>query len=167
MLTTGMNMRISLRKMIAPLVIAMLAIAALSGCETGEETVAKLVSRAEKGDAEAMVKIAEIYCGGVNIEQDDQVCGVWMRRAAESGHMRAQFMLGGMYELGLGMRTDPVQAYRWYSISFEQGYQMSGNAAKKVEASMTPSQLGRAKTLIRQSKDARAATGRYFVADNK
>lgn len=160
-------MRLSISKIVVPLAIAMLAIAGLSGCETGEETVAKLVSKAEKGDAEAMVKIAEIYCGGVNIEQDDQVCGIWMRRAAESGHMRAQFMLGGMYELGLGMRTDPVQAYRWYSISFDQGYQMSGNAAKKVEANMTPSQVSMAQQLIKESKDAKAATGRYFVADNK
>lgn len=160
-------MRLSISKMIAPLAIAALAVVGLSGCETGEETVAKLVAKAEKGDVEAMIKIAEIYCGGVNIEQDDQVCGVWMRRAAESGHMRAQYMLGGMYEQGLGMRADPVQAYRWYSISFEQGYQMSGNAAKKVEASMVPSQLTKARKLINESKDARAVTGRYFVADSR
>lgn len=162
-----MNMRLSVSKVVASLVISVLAVTVLSGCETGEEAVAKLVSRAEHGDVEAMVKIAEIYCGGINIEQDDQVCGVWMRRAAENGHRRAQYMLGGMYEQGLGMRTDPVQAYRWYSISFEQGYQMSGSAAKKLEANMVASQLTRAKELIKESNEAKAATGRYFVVDKK
>ena len=160
-------MRLPIRKIVATLAIALLTIAGLSGCETGEETVSKLVAKAEKGDVDAMVKIAEIYCGGVNIEQDDQVCGIWMRRAAEGGHMRAQFMLGGMYEMGVGMRTDPVQAYRWYSISFDQGYQMSGTAAEKVAANMVPSQLTKAEMLIKESKDAKAATGRYFVEVGK
>ena len=167
MLTTGMNMRLSVSKIVTSIFIAVLAVTVLSGCETGEETIAKLVVKAEKGDVNAMVKIAELYCGGVNLEQDDQVCGIWMKRAAESGHMRAQYMLGGMYELGLGMRTDPVQAYRWYTISFDQGYQMSGTAAKKLEANMVASQLTRAKELIKESNEAKAATGRYFVADSK
>lgn len=160
-------MRLSISKIFSSIAIAVLAVTVLSGCETGEEAVAKLVARAEKGDVEAMVKIAEIYCGGINIEQDDQVCAVWMRRAAESGHRRAQYMLGGMYEQGLGMRTDPIQAYRWYSIAFEQGYQMSGSAAKKLEANMVVSQVTRAKELIKESNEAKAATGRYFVADGK
>jgi len=160
-------MRLPIPKIVISLAIALLAIASLSGCETGEETVSKLVAKAEKGDVDAMVKIAEIYCGGLNIEQDDQVCGIWMRRAAEGGHMRAQFMLGGMYEMGIGMRTDPVQAYRWYRISFEQGYQMSGTAAEKVAANMMQSQLSKAEELVRESKTAKAATGRYFVEGGK
>ncbi len=160
-------MRFSVKKIFATFSIAALMVLGLSGCETGEETIAKLVLKAEEGDVEAMLKIAEIYCGGINIEQDDQVCGIWMRRAAESGHKKAQFMLGGMFQHGLGMRTDPVQAYRWYTISFEQGYQMSGTAAKKLEATMIPAQIKRAKELIEESKEAKRKTGRYFVAGNQ
>ena len=160
-------MRFSLSKTFVTLVVAVLAVISLSGCQTGEETVAKLVVEAEKGDVQAMVKIAEIYCGGINIEQDDQVCGIWMKRASEGGDKRAQYMLGMMYEQGLGMRADPVQAYRWYSLSASQGYKMSGSAAEKLEANMVPSQLLQAQKLIEESKAAKEATGRYFVAPNK
>jgi len=160
-------MRFSVKRIFVASSVAILMVLGLSGCETGEETIAKLVLKAEQGDVAAMVKIAEIYCGGINIEQDDQVCGIWMRRAAESGHMRAQYMLGGMYQHGLGMRTDPVQAYRWYTLSFEQGYQMSGSAAKKLEATMMPAQIERSKQLIEESKEAKRKTGRYFVAEKR
>ncbi|MCM1512839.1 MAG: sel1 repeat family protein [Oxalobacter formigenes] len=160
-------MRLFFNRMCLSAILAAAAVIGLSGCETGEETVAKLVAQAEKGDVDAMLKIAEIYCGGINIEQDDQVCSIWMRRAAEGGHKRAQFMLGGMYEQGLGVRADPVQAFRWYTHSFEQGYQMSGSAAKKLEATMMPAQLARAEELIEEGRKAREATGRYFVATGK
>lgn len=160
-------MRFSVIRIFSAIVIATLAIVGLSGCESGEEAVARYVAQAEKGDVKAMVKIAEVYCGGVNIEQDDQVCGIWMRRAAEHGDMRAQYMLGGMYEQGLGMRSDLVQAYRWYNISAQLGYQMSGSAAQKLEAKMVPSQVEQARKLIEESMTAKEKTGRYFVSDNR
>lgn len=160
-------MRVSVKKIALALGVASMALL-LSGCESGEETVAKLVREAEKGDAKAMAKIAEIYCGGINIEQDDQVCGVWMRRAAESGHSRSQYMLGTMYEQGLGMRTDYAQAYRWYKIAFEDsGYHMAGSAAEKLEGKMRPEQMVRAKAMIEESRAVKKATGRYFVYDKK
>ena len=160
-------MRFSVKRTFAAFSVVALMVLGLSGCETGEETIAKLVLRAEKGDVDAMVKIAEIYCGGINIEQDDQVCAIWMRRAAEGGHMRAQFMLGGLYQHGLGVRTDPVQAYRWYTLSYEQGYQMSGSAAKKLEDTMLPAQIEQSKQLIELSKEAKEKTGRYFIAEKR
>ena len=160
-------MRLSFNRRYISVAFIALAAIGLSGCETGEETVARLVMQAEKGDVDAMLKIAEIYCGGINIEQDDQVCSIWMRRAAEGGHKRAQFMMGGMYEHGLGVRADPVQAFRWYTHSFEQGYQMSGSAAKKLETTMMPAQLARAKELVEEGRKTKEATGRYFIATGK
>lgn len=159
-------MRFSVKKVFIILFVSSFAILTLSGCETGEETVAKLVTKAEQGDVGAMLDIAEIYCGGKNIEQDDQVCSIWMRRAAESGHIRAQYMLGGMYEQGLGMRASPVEAYRWYTLAAGQGYVMSGNAAQKLEENMVPSQLSQAKKLVEESIAAKKATGRYFVPES-
>ena len=132
--------------------LALIAAGVLSGCSTGQETVARLTSEAEKGNVESMVKVAEMYCGGSTIEQDDQICGMWMKRAAEMGHIRAQYMLGRMYELGLGMRPDPVQAYKWYSLAFAQGYQMAGTGAKDMWTVLTPQQQAEAKKLVAESK---------------
>ena len=158
-------MRFSGIRLFIVLFIAMLAAGTLTSCESGEQIVSKLVAKAETGDAAAMLQIAEIYCGGMNIEQDDQVCAIWLKRASEFGSKRAQFMLGGMYELGLGVRPDYVQAYRWYMLSAHQDYGMAGAAGRQLRESMTPSQYNEAQKQIEESIASNAVTGRYFVVD--
>ena len=93
-----------------------------------------------------------MWSAGSSIDQDDQICGMWMKRAAEKGHMRAQYMLGRMYELGLGMRADPVHAYKWYSLAADQGYQMAATGAKNMWTVMTPEQHEEAKKLLAESR---------------
>ena len=43
------------------------------------------------------------------------------RQAAESGDARSQFILGALYERGLGVPADYAEASRWYRKSAEQG----------------------------------------------
>ena len=134
-----------------PFGLAVVFAVVLAGCSTGQETVTRLTAEAEKGDVESMVKVAEMYCSGTNIEQDDQICGMWMKRAAEKGHTRAQYIVGRMYELGLGMRADPVQAYKWYSLSAAQNYHMADTGAKNMWTVMSPQQQAEAKKLVAES----------------
>ncbi|ARQ45757.1 tetratricopeptide repeat protein [Oxalobacter formigenes] len=141
----------SFLKKAVPVSLVLVSVGVLSACTTGQEMTAKLTAQAEKGDVEAMVELAEVYCGGKNIEQDDQICGMWMKRAAEKGHVRAQYMLGRMYELGLGMRADPVQAYKWYSLSAPH-YHMSQTGAETVYAVMTPVQQSEARKVADEAK---------------
>ena len=141
----------SFLKKTIPAGLVLISLGMLAGCTTGQEKVAKLTAEAEKGNVDSMVEIAEMYCSGTTIEQDDQICGMWMKRAAEKGHIRAQYMLGRMYELGLGMRADPVQAYKWYSLSGGQGYKMSQTGAKNMLAVMTPQQQAEARKLAAES----------------
>ncbi len=143
---------LSFFKKMLPVGEFLFVVGVLAGCTTGDEKVAKLTVEAEKGNVDAMVEVAEMYCGGTTIAQDDQICGMWMKRAAEKGHIRAQYMLGRMYELGLGMKADPVQAYKWYNLSGEQGYRMSQTGAKNMLAIMTPKQLEEAKKLMAESE---------------
>mgnify|MGYP001552327323 CR=1 FL=1 len=42
--------------------------------------------------------------------------------AAEQGSSRSQFILGEMYENGLGVERDYTEAVRWYSAAADQGY---------------------------------------------
>ena len=135
-----------------PLSLAVVSAGVLASCSSGQETVARLTSEAESGNVESMVMVAELYCAGSSIDQDDQICGMWMKRAAEKGHMRAQYMLGRMYELGLGMRADPVHAYKWYSLAADQGYQMAATGAKNMWTVMTPEQHEEAKKLLAESR---------------
>ena len=41
--------------------------------------------------------------------------------AAEKGNARAQFMLGFMYEEGIGVKQDYAEAMRWYKLAAAQG----------------------------------------------
>ena len=54
------------------------------------------------------------YTNGEGIPRDDKVAFKWFLLAAENGHAEAQFILGSMYEQGIGVKQDSVQAQMWY-----------------------------------------------------
>jgi|GEM_PF-6651388 len=45
----------------------------------------------------------------------------WFRMAAERGHARAQFLLGELYDNGIGVPEDVAEAINWYRKAAEQG----------------------------------------------
>jgi len=45
----------------------------------------------------------------------------WYRKAAEQGHVNAQFSLGAFYGNGMGVKQDYEQAFYWYRKAAEQG----------------------------------------------
>lgn len=53
--------------------------------------------------------------------QDYAAAAVYYRRAAEAGHVAAQYDLGYLYEKGLGVKCDLKQAAQWYRRAAEQG----------------------------------------------
>ncbi len=46
----------------------------------------------------------------------------WYRKAAEQGYAKAQYNLGSMYDMGLGVPQDYEEAVKWYRKAAEQGY---------------------------------------------
>lgn len=146
-------MSVSMNKCWLAVLLAASAAFAVTGCSSSKEAVAELTKKAEKGDAESMVKLADFYCrGSFGLNADDQICGMWMRRAAEQGHKDAQYHLGRMFEEGIGMRRDDAQAYAWYSIAFANGYQMAGDKAKKIAGKLSPKQREEADRIIEANK---------------
>jgi TPR repeat protein len=55
------------------------------------------------------------------LPRSDDSAFVFFREAADSGYSRAQLQLGYMYEVGHGIRSDPMQAEKWYRKAAEQG----------------------------------------------
>ena len=45
-----------------------------------------------------------------------------LRARAEAGDAEAQFSLGGMYEYGVGVPQDYVEAVRWHRLAADQGH---------------------------------------------
>ncbi len=142
-------MSISIKKLCLAIAMSGAVAFSLTGCSSSKDAIVMLTAKAEKGDVDSMVKLADLYCrGGYHLDPDDQVCGMWMKRAAEKGHREAQYNLGMMFEKGVGMKENPVEAYRWYNVSFANGYLRSGDNAQRIWEHLSPTQRADAKKLV-------------------
>lgn len=59
---------------------------------------------------------------GWSLTRDDTKAAVWLRRAAESGHARSQYLLGLNYSRGWGVKQDDAEAERWFNLATSQAY---------------------------------------------
>lgn len=83
---------------------------------------ALLAPEAEKGDAEAQVKLGLIYAKGLGVPRDAGIAVAWFRKSAAQGNAEGQYSLGVAYDLGDTGASDLGQAAIWYRKSAEQGY---------------------------------------------
>lgn len=73
-----------------------------------------LLREAENGDAEAQLKIAQLYLRCHILHREKRNPGLdWRERAAESGSAAAQTAVGEALRSGTGYPKDPVRALRW------------------------------------------------------
>lgn len=56
----------------------------------------------------------------------------------------AQYMIGHMYENGLGVPRDLIQAAAWYQVAAERGHQQFVDKSQALLARLTPAELGAA-----------------------
>lgn len=88
---------------------------------------------AEKGDPSCQYQLAmsymrqaslTIYEKGKVVKHVSEADGLaLLRKAADQGHVEAQFVLGNAYRLGAhGVMPDSVEAAKWYRKSAEQGH---------------------------------------------
>ena len=85
--------------------------------------VAACQEAAENGDAEAQFNLAVMYGNGEGVPQDYTEARVWLLRAAEQGHVVAQFSLGALYAEGAeGIPQDYAEAVVWWRRAAEQGH---------------------------------------------
>ncbi len=142
-------MSISFKKLCLAIALTGTVAFSLTGCSSSKDAIVMLTAKAEKGDVDSMAKLADLYCrGGYHLDPDDQVCGMWMKRAAEKGHREAQYNLGMMFEKGVGMKENLVEAYRWYSVSFTNGHLRSEVNAQRVWERLSATQRVDAKRLV-------------------
>ena len=110
-------------KLIRPISLVLLCIAFVPSLALGQTPeIDALREKAEKGDADAQIKIGFRYFTGVGVAKDDAKALNWFRKAAESGNAGAQFDLGVFYEAGRGVPKDDKEAVKWYRKAAEQGY---------------------------------------------
>jgi len=76
---------------------------------------------AEQGNADAQVKLGQIYELGLGVAHDYVEALKWYRKAAEQGNADAQYYLGEMYRHGVGVKQDRAEALKWYRKAAAQG----------------------------------------------
>lgn len=74
---------------------------------------------AQMGHAKSQFKVGHFYFDSVMKNLKD--ASYWWHRAAEQGHVLAQYNLGLMYERGLGVEMDAKQALHWFTEAAKGG----------------------------------------------
>jgi S1-C subfamily serine protease len=78
-------------------------------------------TKADDGDLEAMVQLAQYYSLGIGVAKDSAEAVKWYRMAAERGDELSQVNLGVHYSNGEGVPQDKQEAGIWYLRAARQG----------------------------------------------
>lgn len=81
----------------------------------------QLIADAEKGNAEAQVRLGLAYQQGQGVPIDYGKSAALFRRAADQGHLLAQYYLGWSYFLGQGVAQSDTEGVRWTRKAADQG----------------------------------------------
>ena len=82
-------------------------------------------SKANQDDANSQFNLALLYENGVGIYRDGRKAVYWYTKAAQQGHVEAQYRLGTVYRFGYGeevVQTDFKKAVYWITKASEQGH---------------------------------------------
>lgn len=97
---------------------------------TQEQYFAQLQKDADAGNAEAQFSLGWIYVHGEgytgvtfmrDVPKDIPKALDWYQKAAAQGHVNAQYNLGMLYRLGLGVKEDQANAFVWLQKAAAQG----------------------------------------------
>ena len=78
-------------------------------------------TKACSGDADAQLKLAEIYFKGIGISKDEVEAFKWFKKSAEQGNASAQERSGWCYSNGFGVPKDDAEAVRCFRAATNQG----------------------------------------------
>ena len=89
----------------------------------GGDDVDAVIAKAEAGDAEAQMALAQRYRFGVGVALNPAKAVEWFQKAAEQGHVQGQFSVGFMYQTGEnGIEKNLEKAAEWYRKAAENGH---------------------------------------------
>ena len=80
---------------------------------------------AEKGDAVAQFRYAEMLRDGRSVAKNMKEAVKWTRKAADAGHVPAQCQMGLFYMNGLGVDYDEDKAVEWLKKAAAQNHTQS------------------------------------------
>lgn len=108
---------------------------------------ANLRAKAEAGDAEAQLDLANFFLKHRDVPENEQLGLGYLGKAANQGLPRAQFLMGE-HIAEKGTSADYAKAYMWYTLARRGGDKHSNKALKQLTSKMTPEQLQQGQALV-------------------
>jgi TPR repeat protein len=130
------------------------------------DALAQLQAKADKGDAEAQLKLGTMYATGKGVDLDYKKAVKWHHKAADQGLPAAQHQLGLAYTEGNGVKPDAVEALKWFRRAAEQGFvdaEIDLGRAYANGRGVIPSAVG-AVRWFRKAAEQGSAAGQYELA---
>jgi len=87
-----------------------------------EGAIRELTPVAERGDPRAQHMLGAILLTSARSDANIGEAAVWMKKAANLGHVEAQVELARLYRIGLGVPQDPGKMVKWYEVAAGQGH---------------------------------------------
>ena len=107
------------------LAVICIVISALSAGAAGlgrGGSAAEAKAAAERGDAAAQFRYAEMLRDGRGVKKNVREAASWTRKAAEQGHAAAQCQMGLFYMNGIGIDRDEDKAIEWLKAAAAQSH---------------------------------------------
>lgn len=106
--------------------------------------IQKMIEMAEQGELEMKYKLGLIYNERIYpsiVSQDPLQAANWYRKAALSGHVKAQFELGQCYRTGYGVPINEEKAIFWYSKASKAGDEEASKMLKNLRDQVARKQI--------------------------
>ena len=108
---------------------------------------ASLRHSAESGDVDAQFDLAYLYYKADSdpavsgMTQSNNLAAYWYRKAAQQGHLSAQYNMAVLYLHGHGVDRDPVTAYAWLLLAAGEGHLGSQELIKELDTILNEEQV--------------------------
>ena len=125
--------------------------------QAASEDLAALERKAAGGDAAALFALGDMYERGDGVAHDMAMAAAYMRLAAEHGSAVAQYRLGLVQAVGLGVEANVTEGYKWLSVAAiisPPGLTIEAQVATKAFTSVTCSTTSIASTTSKHSPAA-------------
>jgi hypothetical protein len=114
--------------------------------QAASEDVAALERKAASGDATALFALGDMYERGDGVAHDMAMAAAYMQIAAQHGSPAAQYRLGLVQAVGLGVEANVTESYKWLSLAEAAGGNektalLAAALRTKLAARMTPAEV--------------------------
>ena len=107
----------------------------------------ELIKTAKKGNVDAQFDLAYLYYKADSdpsvsgLSQSNDLAAYWYRKAAQQGHLSAQYNMAVLYLHGHGVDRDPVTAYAWLLQAADEGHPGSQELIKELDTILNEEQI--------------------------